>query len=297
VAGFTESAGNAQFSNYGRGGLEGDGLRAEAQDFGGFNNANMSTPADGMRPRMQMYLWTKAVELFLAAEGLGTFTNINVANWGPLSFDITAPIVRANPVDACAPLVGDVAGRIVFVDRGTCGFTDKAQAVQAAGGVGVIIANVPTSANPTVPPLMGGTPTVPITIGAVSMNLADGDLFRTAFGTQPEINGHLVRRTLLLDGDIDNQIVAHEWGHYISNRLIFNSSGLQMNMARGLGEGWADFHATLITVREEDSAVPGNESWQGTYGIGAYGPSASPIAPTTSGSGDTPTRRNPPRTH
>ena len=36
-----------------------DAVRAEAQDGGGTNNANFSTPADGSRPRMQMYLWNR----------------------------------------------------------------------------------------------------------------------------------------------------------------------------------------------------------------------------------------------
>lgn len=58
--GFTEAAGNFQADNYGSGGLGGDALLAEAQDYSGTNNANMGTPADGSSPRMQMYLWTAA---------------------------------------------------------------------------------------------------------------------------------------------------------------------------------------------------------------------------------------------
>ncbi len=56
-SGFDEAAGNAQASNLGRGGLEGDVLFAEAQDFSGVENANMMTPADGVSPRMQMFLF------------------------------------------------------------------------------------------------------------------------------------------------------------------------------------------------------------------------------------------------
>jgi hypothetical protein len=56
-AGFDEAAGNAQTSNYGRGGIEGDRLLAEAQDYSGLSNANMFTPADGASPRMQMYVF------------------------------------------------------------------------------------------------------------------------------------------------------------------------------------------------------------------------------------------------
>ena len=51
--GFTEAAGNFQFDNFGRGGLGNDFVRAEAQDFSGTNNANFSTFADGILPRMQ----------------------------------------------------------------------------------------------------------------------------------------------------------------------------------------------------------------------------------------------------
>jgi hypothetical protein len=56
--GFTEQARNFQNDNFGRGGLAGDRVRAEGQDYAGVNNANFSTPADGAQPRMQMYLWT-----------------------------------------------------------------------------------------------------------------------------------------------------------------------------------------------------------------------------------------------
>jgi extracellular elastinolytic metalloproteinase len=58
--GFNEAAGSFQTNNFGKGGAGNDPVNAEAQDGGGTNNANFSTPADGSRPRMQMYLWTSA---------------------------------------------------------------------------------------------------------------------------------------------------------------------------------------------------------------------------------------------
>jgi extracellular elastinolytic metalloproteinase len=54
-AGFDEAAGNAQANNFGRGGADGDPILAEGSDFSGTDNANMSTPADGASPRMQMF--------------------------------------------------------------------------------------------------------------------------------------------------------------------------------------------------------------------------------------------------
>jgi hypothetical protein len=55
--GFTEAAGNFQGTNFGRGGLGNDAVLADAQDGGGYNNANFSTPSDGSPGRMQMYLF------------------------------------------------------------------------------------------------------------------------------------------------------------------------------------------------------------------------------------------------
>lgn len=56
--GFTEQARNFQNDNFGRGGSGGDRISAEAQDCNGTGNANFSTPADGSRGRMQMYIFT-----------------------------------------------------------------------------------------------------------------------------------------------------------------------------------------------------------------------------------------------
>ncbi len=56
--GFDEVAGNFQNENSGRGGLGGDYVIADAQDGGGTSNANFATDADGIKPRMQMYLFT-----------------------------------------------------------------------------------------------------------------------------------------------------------------------------------------------------------------------------------------------
>jgi hypothetical protein len=120
--GFTEAAGNAQTNNFGLGGLGNDSLRAEGQDQSGTDNANMSTPADGSRPKMQMYK-------FLAG------------------------------------------GRL----------------------------------NPT------------------------------------------------RDGTFDMLIVGHEMGHYISNRLIGNGSGLSNRQGGAMGEGWGDYNCILTTVQDSDN--------------------------------------------
>lgn len=146
-AGFDEAAGNAQFDNYGRGGLDNDGLRVQGQDVAALNNANMSTPADGGQPRMRMYVFT--------------------------------------------------------------------------------------------------------------------------------VNGEVDR-----DGTIDNAVIAHEWGHYISNRLIGNAGGLVNSMGSSMGEGWGDTHAMLMQVTEDTGPNP----YGGTYAMGSYVTTA--LAPGNSGFGN-----------
>ncbi len=56
--GFTESAGNFQSNNFGRGGVGNDAVQADAQDGSGLNNADFSTPSDGSPGRMQMYIFS-----------------------------------------------------------------------------------------------------------------------------------------------------------------------------------------------------------------------------------------------
>ena len=61
--GFDEASGNFQTFNYSGFGAGNDEVQAEAQDgadLGNRNNANFGTPEDGLKPRMQMFLWNTA---------------------------------------------------------------------------------------------------------------------------------------------------------------------------------------------------------------------------------------------
>jgi hypothetical protein len=128
--GFTELARNFQTDNFGRGGVGNDAVMAEAQDFSGTNNANMSPTSDGTAPRMQMYLWS-----------------------GPTP------------------------------DR---------------------------------------------------------------------------------DGDLDAEIIIHEYSHGLSGRLHANGSGLTSNQGGGMGEGWGDFFGRSVTSNASEDATGGRFS-TGSY--------------------------------
>ena len=277
-SGFDEKSGNHQANNLGRGGKQSDPLLAETQDFSGRNNANASTPPDGASPRIQMYLFGGATNASLTVDAPAPNAGIKsvgtAGQFGKDSFDLSGPVVivsdggGADAADACENINSSLAGKIALVHRGNCSFVQKAQKVQAAGGVGIIIVNVATSASPAAPPFMGGT-ALDVTIPAVSLNLADGQALESAAAGAVTIT---MKRdpSKDIDGALDDQIVSHEWGHVLSNRLVGDGSGLDTNMAGGLGEGWADFLAQLITVRPDDAQVASNANWNGVYPSATY---------------------------
>ncbi|HEY1908574.1 MAG TPA: M36 family metallopeptidase, partial [Myxococcaceae bacterium] len=272
-SGFDEASGNAQKDNYGRGpsGGDQDPLFAEAFDFSGTNNANMWTPADGASPRMQMYIFDGQSIPTLHVNGTdlgfpGGNVPVTTLSDSPANYDLTKDVVQAAPAIACTPITNTAAvtGKIVLIDRGTCTFAAKATAALTAGAVGVIFRNATNGATNVT---QGG-----INIPSFMVTGADGNtLIAAANGAG--LNVHMKRETKpQLDGAIDSGIVAHEWGHFIQHRLIAagNQDLCASCQGAGMGEGWSDFHALLMLVREEDKNVAGNDHWQGAYGAGAY---------------------------
>lgn len=269
--GFDEASGNAQASNFGRGGVEGDELRAEGQDNSGRNNANESTPADGGHPRQQMFLFDGPLNgevTINSPTGIGTLA-FNTASFGPATFDVTGNVVASAPQNGCTPFTngGAVTGNIVLIDRGTCSFQTKTVNAQNAGATAVIIANNAAGAAPG----LGADATQPAaTIGTLSVSQADGVTIRTALGGGA-VNARLRRSPSVdIDGTVDIQIIAHEWFHTTSNRLVGNANGLSSQQGRGMGEGWSDFSSLILSVRPEDRQIAGNESFQGIYPVAYY---------------------------
>ncbi len=276
--GFNEAAGNAQQNNYGRGGEQYDPILAQGQDYSGVNNANMSTPADGRSPRMQMYLWPNAGDgtysiNYTATDGSAAITSFQPSGFGPASFNYAnVDMVRYNDAtgtadDACeAMAAGSLTGKIALVQRGTCTFVVKVKNAQNAGATGVLIYNNAATGLPG----MGGTdPT--ITIGSFGISQADGTTLIAKLGLGAVSTSLFASNPgAKRDSTVDSLIIAHEWGHYISNRLVGNSMGLINNQGRSMGEGWGDFHALMTTVQASDLAIVANANFGGIYTAGAY---------------------------
>ncbi len=65
------------------------------------------------------------------------------------------------------------------------------------------------------------------------------------------------------DGSLDADVIIHEATHGLSNRLHGNSSGLVLDFARGMGEGWSDFYGHCMLSE-------GSDPVNGIYTTGAY---------------------------
>ncbi len=281
--GFDEESGNAQADNYGRGGYEGDPLRAEAQDNSGFNNANMSTPADGYSPRMQMFLWDKndaanGVDWGITVTSdanIGLLQSTRTSALGPNVFaEFSGKLVRIEdgtaPVnDGCEAAVNgaDLAGNIAVIDRGACAFSQKILNAQAEGAIAVIVAN-----NREADPVTMGGDGTGITIPNMMISQEEGAILYSAMAANDVVVSMFSNETErnFKGSSWDNGIVAHEWGHYISNRLVGNSNGLINNQGRSMGEGWGDFHALLALSDADDAMMAGNEMFGTAYSATSY---------------------------
>lgn len=266
--GFDEVSGNFQVNNYGRGGLGGDDVRAEAQDGSGTNNANFLTPTDGSRPRMQMYVWNYPVTTQItvnppsAIEGdydaVPAAFGPDLADTGPKTADLVLVDDGTGVTsDGCEPFIGFPAGSIALVDRGACNFTVKVVNAQNAGAPAVVVANnVPGS-----PITMGGSDPS-ITIPSVMISLDNGNLFKANLPmnvTVSKTEAPFPDR----DSDLDNGVIIHEYGHGISNRLTGGPTTNCLGGQEQMGEGWSDWLALVLTTHPDDmSTTP--------RGIGTY---------------------------
>ena len=262
--GFDEPAGNFQQNNYGNGGFGSDYVRAHAQDGGGTNNANFGTPPDGNGGTMQMYLWDQAGGQLLRAiepEAIARGFEVGTANYGPAVSTIPVEGYLAEAFDgtldpqyACEAIVNgdEITGKIAMVDRGGCFFEQKTANVEAAGALALIICNFEES-----PVGMAGVAEIPDPgIPTVSLKASDCALLRSVIDVGVYVSIALPDNSgpNQVDGDFDNGIVAHEYGHGISNRLTGgpNAAGC-LNNDEQMGEGWSDLFALFTTVKSGDT--------------------------------------------
>ncbi|RYY56317.1 MAG: hypothetical protein EOO05_18850, partial [Chitinophagaceae bacterium] len=262
--GLTEPAGAFQADNLGRGGAGNDPVMANALDSAGFDNANFGTPADGGSGRMQMYTWSGTPKVTInAPEAIaGVATPAQEASWQLLSNRlinrgaITNDVVWYNDNAAgtvhsgCAAAANAAAlnGKIALIDgfggTGCTTYAFKVKNCQNAGAVAVII----YSANAAAISLFINDQTNAISIPVVSVSGPTGNAIIAQLNQNNPVNVTLASG-IYLDGDLDNGIITHEYGHGISNRLTAGpaNAGCLGNAEQG-GEGWSDYFALMLTT-------------------------------------------------
>ncbi len=293
--GFDEANGNFQQNNLGRGGTTsatGDAVFADSQDgwsqtTATLNNANFTPTNDGVRPRIQMFMWTLGapptnyVTINSPASIAGAYpatTNVFEGTdripvpAAPNGITRDLALYQNNPTppgynSACQTPTNpfDLSDKIVLIRRGGCFFNLKVKNAQDAGAAAVIVMDsIPD--NPT-RLSMSSTGLLGITIPAVFVTKEIGDAF-VAELTNGAVNAKIeVPADLYLyaDGDFDNVVIGHEYGHGISNRLVGGGSAGCMANYEQMGEGWSDWFGLMNQIKPTDTGDMPKEI--GTYVI------------------------------
>ena len=167
-AGFDEAAGNAQTNNYGRGGLGDDSIFAEAQDYSGTNNANMSRRPTASGRACACSCGRSGVSLVkVNAPAVDRRRQGNRAprNSAPQAFDLTGDARagarrrqrrRARPRPTAARAFTNaaaVAGKIAVIDRGVC--TVRRQGEERAGRRAPSACSIVNNVSPGAPGMAG----------------------------------------------------------------------------------------------------------------------------------------------
>lgn len=269
--GFDENSGNFQYNQFGKNKdskyAGADPLLAEAQDGSGLNNANISVPRDGASPRMQMYMWRNGTlgSLHITnPSDISGYYEANESFFEPGYVSIpTRPNVLGQEVvlaestnnEACDEIINltQLQGKIALIKRGNCSFTDKVLAAQNAGAIAVLIMN-----NDPVGGLvnMSGEDNR-ITIPALFITYETGSLIQNKieFGESVFVElGKEDQNTTRYDGSFDSTIIVHEIAHGLSVRLTGGKqSATCLESSEQMGEGWSDFLALLVQVKNTDS--------------------------------------------
>lgn len=149
------------------------------------------------------------LEIYAPASIAGEL-DFGFANFGPSptpgNFDNDVVLVNDGTgvsTDGCEPLVngGDVAGRIALIDRGACAFVTKALNAQAAGAVGVMVAN---NAGPAIG--LGGS-SAAVTIPTIGIGLNEGTAIKAEL---PGVSVRLAEdATQLAGADASNRVLLN----------------------------------------------------------------------------------------
>ncbi len=282
LLGLTEEFGSFQKKNYNGKAVDGEDDYILAQAFDGIeaspvklNNANFSTPPDGFNGRMQMFFWSneggsisidapEELKGFVADYGTGQFGK-PIPNTSEPAISGSVAIARdgsANPNAGCGNIINgnEINGKIALINRGLCDFSKKVFNAQQGGAIAAIICNIAGVNGGTGEELInmaGGLNAASVTIPSIFMKKSDCDKIRLVLSNGGQVDMTFKERERqgaeYLDGSLDNGIIAHEYGHGISNRLTGGRQAAScLTNDEQMGEGWSDFFSLIMTHEPGD---------------------------------------------
>jgi extracellular elastinolytic metalloproteinase len=254
--GFNEPAGNFQENNYGNGGVGGDPVQADALDGSGTDNANFATPPDGSDPRMQMYRWVSPFAQIVTVNSPGGIAGDYVANpsnnggtANGLTADLALVVDGTPPTDdACETVTNNLTGKIALIrwSEGLCNSSVFVANAAAAGAVAAIIIDITDVPYTN----FGGSAAIP----SVAVGQSDGNLFVANLPVNATIDDN--PSAYDRDSDFDSGVIAHEYGHGVSNRLTGGPSNVNcLGHPEQAGEGWSDWQALTLFADPADTST------------------------------------------
>ena len=146
------------------------------------NTNNLAWTGPTVTAALPGFLCSEVTLEVTAPGAIAGFYTAPAASFYPCNSTATGDVVLVDDnvgttSDGCSGIVNDVNGKIALIDRGACAFVDKVLNAQAAGAIGVIVANNVAGA----PFAMGGS-SAGINIPAVMISQADGNTIKAQLG-------------------------------------------------------------------------------------------------------------------
>jgi hypothetical protein len=214
---------------------------------------------------MQMFRWLapSPINVSISAPFVATYTGEPAAFGGTIGANIDGNIVVVNDGVAadggqqgCQALVNAAAvnGNIALIRRGGCEFGVKALNAQNAGAIAAIVYN--NQGESTIS-MGGGASGGSVSIPALMIVQSAGEAIAAApppvvASVSPPTSSGADR-----DSDFDAGIIAHEYGHGVSNRLTGGPAAAScLGNEEQAGEGWSDYIGLMLTMDASACSVP-----------------------------------------
>lgn len=182
-------------------GLRWDQMTKEQRDVSQLNTGNLVWAGPSVTRMAPSYLQPTAIFTVTEPSAVARNYDIGTAAFGPAANGASMAgrvVAAADAANTEGPLTTDgctaftnaaaISGNIALIDRGTCTFVTKAKNAQAAGAIGVIVAD--NRKDTCLPPGMGGDD-ASVTIPVISVTQDQGNAFDAQLAQNAEIRGML----------------------------------------------------------------------------------------------------------